>query len=311
MAEQGFCTYKFVKIAVSNDSINCICPGSKSWSYLLSFQLGMASTSQGYDWSSVKTHVDGLIDGHLPRLRQLSQVSQTYSCSSMQLINNCVLNAKSGGPIVDGMAEVAMRLSEAGLHGEVDGVRELVKKVLIQANRLELFIEALNDMKRQYVGRYESSEFHSLITEKVADMEQRRKPFDPTHHTNYLDFEQVISAEGNGQPLDEVLDDGIVIEGSAGAIAKNDRCPVTGKEILELEDPVEDNSGFVYEKSAVEDLLKKNNGSYRIVAGSNHITKLEDLKPARLVIIAKRRAKLRRNGTQTQTQDEDCVIEIE
>jgi hypothetical protein len=73
-------------------------------------------------------------------------------------------------------------------------------------------------------------------------------------------------------------------------------------QLLELEDPVEDQMGFVYEKSAIVDAIRKaNNPRSRNkltspIAGTNHLIGMEDLKPSKAIKREQKKARLAAAG---------------
>jgi hypothetical protein len=114
----------------------------------------------------------------------------------------------------------------------------------------------------------------------------------------------------------EQIDEDIAIEGgefSANNIAKNARCPYTFKQLLDILEPVEDGRGFVYEKEAVMNALKKNNNRIPCaVAGTAHFVTAKDLHPARAVLAEqKRAAKGRGRLRATQVQDDGDVLDLD
>lgn len=92
------------------------------------------------------------------------------------------------------------------------------------------------------------------------------------------------------------IDDDIAIEDGDGSNAfKNEHCPVTNLPVLELENPVEDEAGFIYERDAVYQILDKQRGqSYQFFIGSSHVTIKENLNPSRGVIAAQKEARKNR-----------------
>jgi len=73
-------------------------------------------------------------------------------------------------------------------------------------------------------------------------------------------------------------------------------------QIMELEDPVEDERGYVYEKAAVQDYIRqKPPGHCQCpVSGTVHLITIEGLRPARVLKQAQRRA---RQGKQRPDQN--------
>ena len=91
-------------------------------------------------------------------------------------------------------------------------------------------------------------------------------------------------------------------DGSNLGAFPNAKCPITGKSLLDLEDPVEDHKGYVYEKSAMEQFINKSSsGSKKCpAAGTSHQVTLADLRPCIALTVMKRRRVL--SQTQPSTQ---------
>jgi hypothetical protein len=106
----------------------------------------------------------------------------------------------------------------------------------------------------------------------------------------YLAFEEAAAGNQAADPQHEQLDDDIAIEGSA-QLAPNDRCPLSGKALMELIHPVADSKGFVYEEEVIQAHLRETKGRRRCpVAGTSHDVILAELRPAGKVIAAQRKA---------------------
>lgn len=116
-----------------------------------------------------------------------------------------------------------------------------------------------------------------------------------------------------GEHGDQQIDDDIAIAGtSAVDIARNEKCPISGKSIMDLEEPVSDSMNVVYEKQAIMNYFKtskRDRVACPLAATAHFITKAE-LKPARAVIQAQKRA-AKNVGTQAQAgNNDDEVLEL-
>ena len=113
-----------------------------------------------------------------------------------------------------------------------------------------------------------------------------------------------------GEAADEQIDDEIAIAGeSARQVVRNTTCPITGKPLLELDDPVEDGMAFVYERWAIAEMLDKRRGGGMPcpVAGTTHTVCMADLKPARAVLAAKKKGR----GQRPAPEDDADVVELD
>ncbi|KAL3150224.1 hypothetical protein ABBQ32_000083 [Trebouxia sp. C0010 RCD-2024] len=102
-------------------------------------------------------------------------------------------------------------------------------------------------------------------------------------------------------------DDEICIGGERGA-APNAFCPLSGKPLMEIEDPVEDAKGYVYERHDVVFYIKSNHGSVKCPStATQHMITIPELKRAHKVIRQQRQQKI--YGTQKQSQAD--VVDVD
>ena len=140
------------------------------------------------------------------------------------------------------------------------------------------------------------------------------------HSEKWRDFEREIEGKAgtggggagtSGGDSDEEL---VMVQTQAQLAGfKNQRCPMTSVEITELEEPVKDKMGYIYEKKAILKYLQggrynTGNGVRRCpVGGTQHTLCAQDLQLAMMQIRAyKRRARL----TQSQAQNEGDVLDL-
>lgn len=82
----------------------------------------------------------------------------------------------------------------------------------------------------------------------------------------------------------------LVMEDDGGDGPRNAKCPLTMKPVEEMEDPVEDARGFVYEREAIVQYIGKSKSTACPVAGTNHKVTVSELKPSRAAKKFKQRA---------------------
>lgn len=96
------------------------------------------------------------------------------------------------------------------------------------------------------------------------------------------------------------------------------RCPPP-LQVLELQEPVADQQGFVYEKAAVVAMLRSassasSTSGLRIVAGATHRVREADLRPAARVLREQRRLRKQRErgggGIAAQQEQAEDVIDV-
>jgi len=110
---------------------------------------------------------------------------------------------------------------------------------------------------------------------------------------------------------DDIIDDEIAIaRNSTQQVGRNERCPISGKPILELEDPVVDRMNFVYDKVYILQMIGKKKSIKCPVAGTMHEVTAAQLKPASKVIAEKK--KLARLGGKNARKhmNEGAVLEL-
>ncbi|WIA36485.1 hypothetical protein OEZ86_007785 [Tetradesmus obliquus] len=165
----------------------------------------------------------------------------------------------------------------------------------VQAHRTALQVVA-----GQYAPTLEKSNFEQMVQEA---MDEAPRDAHPERDEDVADFDNITglsgAAAGNDEELDE--DEELVVVGGA---EKNEKCPYTMKLLIDLQEPVEDHKGFVYEAAAIKDNIRRNHGRIECpVAGASHWIQLSDLKPCRRVLrMQKHRQRHPGAGQQTQTQ---------
>ena len=187
-------------------------------------------------------------------------------------------------------------------------LREATKNVLHARHELELHEKALLRVNSTYNPSGAATDFGSVLAAAAAALAER-SPYDVAADPLMTSFEELAKPPEAGG--DEQIDDDIAIEGggSGAALAKNTLCQMTMKPILELEQPVQDRVGMVYDKAAMVEYIKKHGGhDQRVpcpVAGTTHTVTLSELRPAAAVVAAKRRAKGRKGKQVVESDDED------
>jgi hypothetical protein len=138
-----------------------------------------------------------------------------------------------------------------------------------------------------------STDFAKLIEETALTLKSDdSSSFDINNHPLMKVFvnnkDGLAGTEGAGN---EVIDDDIEIQGG-GSIGKNPKCPLTLVELIHLKEPVEDSKGFVYEKSALIDYIRKTSkGRGRVlapIAEVNHYVSEKEIRPAQSILDAQR-----------------------
>lgn len=101
---------------------------------------------------------------------------------------------------------------------------------------------------------------------------------------------------------------------SQAELAPNERCPISFKFLLDLQDPVQDKKGFVYERASILAYIRdkgRNGAVDSPQAGTSHKVAAADLQPATKVIRGKKRAaqmKKAAAGSGPAGEDDDAII---
>eukprot|EP00882_Tetradesmus_deserticola_P014440 GHRQ01015356.1.p4 GENE.GHRQ01015356.1~~GHRQ01015356.1.p4 ORF type:complete len:146 (+),score=59.33 GHRQ01015356.1:1157-1594(+) len=133
-------------------------------------------------------------------------------------------------------------------------------------------------------------------------MDEAPREANPERDEDVAEFDDIAGVAATA--VDDALDDDedLLVVGGA---EKNEKCPYTMKLLIDLEEPVEDHKGFVYEAAAITDNIKRS-GIGHIecpVAGASHWIRLTDLKECRRVKrMQKHRQRYPGAGQQQQMQ---------
>ena len=175
-------------------------------------------------------------------------------------------------------------------------------------HKLDVHKQALGQLHGTYVANGETTNFKAEIAANAQLIEQNA-PYNSASDPLLTTFDQEAGAIGLE---DEQIDGDIAIAGeSTHQLGRNTRCPLTGKELTELQEPVADAYNFVYEKSAMVQYIE----SQRVplvkcpVAGTGHMVTLQELKPALAVIAAKRKGV--RQKKQHHEEDQGEMLELD
>ena len=87
------------------------------------------------------------------------------------------------------------------------------------------------------------------------------------------------------------------------------------KDVFDLEDPTADVKGYVYERAAIVEYVRRQAGhgahaaAQCPAAGTNHAVRVAELRPARELIRAKKRAEAaRRVGVRGEDEDDEHLL---
>ncbi|PNH10211.1 hypothetical protein TSOC_003105, partial [Tetrabaena socialis] len=139
----------------------------------------------------------------------------------------------------------------------------------------------------------QDTDFGTELDQRLRE-QLRRAPYDKGSDARLKAILAAASGAGaGGSGAGDELDDDVDVAVGGGHGWINDRCPLSMKDVLELEQPVRDSLGYVYESASIREYLRSNpNGMKHPVAGVQHLLTLAELKPAAEVEREKRRRRL-------------------
>ncbi|PSC67899.1 E3 SUMO-ligase MMS21 [Micractinium conductrix] len=197
--------------------------------------------------------------------------------------------------VVETLGDVATMLASSSADPQqLEELRAAVKRVLEARHGAELHGAVLQELKGSYAAGPGGTDFGAAISGRSTALAEAT-PYDARQDPLYQEFERAAGGDGDDEPAGmERIDDDIEIEGGGALLAPNERCPVSNKLLLELDDPVQDSTGVVYERAAVQQFFRTlpphKHGRAIIMAGSTHQVTYGELVPADKVIREKRRA---------------------
>jgi len=206
------------------------------------------------------------------------------------------------------IAEATQSMDISKYHEGVEKAKQAMLRLIETQRALMAHSRALDEMQMQYQhpGNAEETNFAALM--EAATDRHLSEGFDAEQSSQYQDFLDKVRECGNSQEAAEDEDEDLVME-RGNDLAPNRTCPLCQKELLFLDEPVEDSKGFVYEKKDIVDFISRPTfNGLAPISGADHSLSLANLKPARKVLKAQRKAK--NQPTQTQA-DEDDIIEAE
>ncbi|KAL4521323.1 hypothetical protein Ndes2437B_g08086 [Nannochloris sp. 'desiccata'] len=194
-----------------------------------------------------------------------------------------------GEEFVTLLGSVGNLLKSSEEDAKFDAVRNAVQKLVDARHRLDVHHNALSQLRYQPTG--ETTDFTALLSTKTNQINETIA-YDVNLDPLLAQFDQEAGAAA---PEDDIIDDEIAIAGtSTQQVSRNERCPISAKPILELEDPVVDHMNFVYDKACILQIIGKKESIKCPVAGTMHNVTAAELKPAKKVIAE--RKKLARLG---------------
>ncbi|XP_058095105.1 E3 SUMO-protein ligase MMS21 isoform X1 [Magnolia sinica] len=151
---------------------------------------------------------------------------------------------------------------------KVKELEEAMLDLLATSNDCTHFSSAIESVGNNYQPKDELTDFKKLLEDEVANMKQD-SPSVPQNHPLYRQFKEAIwNVHHAGQPMPGEEQEDIVMTSTESSLL-NITCPLSGKPVIELEDPVRSmDCKHIYDKKAVVHYMKSKNSSIQCpVAG--------------------------------------------
>lgn len=203
--------------------------------------------------------------------------------------------------------EVAETLVDLEGAAQTEGAMAAIKQLLVVEAEAKAYANALWALQSSYAPSERTSDFADTLdkgTERMLPI--MRGAADMKEY--YAEACSRLDVEEEQKEGDKVgSDDEICIGGERGA-APNAFCPLSGKPLMEIEEPVEDQKGYVYEKHDVVYYINSNGGSVKCPSSATqHMITIPELKRAHKLIRQQKHQRI--HGTQRQSQDD--VVDVD
>ncbi|KAG6549832.1 hypothetical protein Mapa_008813 [Marchantia paleacea] len=144
----------------------------------------------------------------------------------------------------------------------VEKIRGALLETVDCTHSLEHHCLALSSLSANFAAGTEVTDFEKVLYETAVES-QGAQAFNPRQHTCYEQFNQSVwnihhaGEAAPGQEQDEI----VMLTSQYGV--KNTICPLSGKPVTQLDDPVRSKDcEHIYEKAAVLEYIRKHNREY-------------------------------------------------
>ncbi|BDA46158.1 probable E3 SUMO-protein ligase MMS21 [Coccomyxa sp. Obi] len=219
-------------------------------------------------------------------------------------------------PLCDYVTEFAEHFERAQTSDKVDSCRTALAQIIMLEARIKAQAEAFKRASQGYTAAIDSStDFLARLEECSAQIPVNCNPEEEERFKEMQ--EKIWRVNHPNEPMPNAAaadeDEDVVVADSGNDLARNTKCPITAKEVLDLTEPVVDEVGFVYEREAIEDYLRRQPGQGNRpvnapIAGTSHKITIAGLKKASKVIREQRRRQ-RRPQPEAETQA-DVVLDV-
>jgi len=226
----------------------------------------------------------------------------------------------SFGGIYEGFIELAGELArDEGFRGELDQLKQALPKLVAAQSANKARLEAIRSFADSYQCSTEKTDFQEALHAPIAAA-LRRPNIGNDPDGAVARFERAIEdARNTREGIDDEDEDLVVTQagGAGGHQPPNSKCAISGIAVEAIEDPVEDEKGYVYEKAAIEQYVRSHTGRGRgdtcscPHAGTSHQISMQSLRPAKNFTRWRKvqaRVAASRRASEGGDDDEDVVL---
>ncbi|PIA35102.1 hypothetical protein AQUCO_03600039v1 [Aquilegia coerulea] len=154
------------------------------------------------------------------------------------------------------MKEIAVDLEKENQHQMVKELENGVTELIGASDDCTYLSSAIDSIKNNYQPGEELMDFEKLFKDEIAKV-KASSVSDPQNHPLVRQFKEAIwKVHHGGQPMPGEEQEDIIMTSTESNIL-NVTCPLTGKPIFDIEDPVRSiDCKHIYEKKAVMDYIK-------------------------------------------------------
>ncbi|KAK9831686.1 hypothetical protein WJX74_006133 [Apatococcus lobatus] len=203
-------------------------------------------------------------------------------------------------------SDAAEVLHKGHANDKVQQIQEDLVALLAMRAEAECVGATLDTVSSQYSASLQATDFQQQmrqLLEQSMACKQYNVNSDPT-------FQQFTRKAGANDLAAGSCDEDVMLE-EGQEIELNTVCPITAKQTYDLDEPVEDEQGVVYERAAILDYLRRNCGtSVCPIAGMSHTITAASLRASKRILREQRRRREQREqgeGSYQDSDDDDAV----
>ncbi|CAL0326540.1 unnamed protein product [Lupinus luteus] len=165
------------------------------------------------------------------------------------------------------MKDIAVELEKDGLSDKVKELEDAVIELAGLSGLSVHFSSAVQAFANRYQPGEELTDFHKVFEDEVSQFKDNPTTDPKKHHFVRQFKEAVWKVHHEGQPMPGEEQEDIVMTSTQSSIL-NMTCPLTGKPVTELEDPVRSmECKHIYEKAVIMTYLRSKQQSRCPVSG--------------------------------------------